>query len=198
MSDDGKKVGYSRPPTATQFQPGNKRSPGRPKKKPRPSDEDLMNALLDEFVTAKIGGKTRKVSVRELAMRTFINKGISGNAQDAKRLVDQMPQPEPAAAIDRQEASQAADRLIEKLLDIQDKLADDILPRERTEIEILQRFPEAMHALHTHWEAEEAQGRRHARTRLLLQYAHVMGLPDGRSLAERIAMEGWPAEPGDT
>ncbi|MGQ0589414.1 MAG: DUF5681 domain-containing protein [Sphingosinicella sp.] len=194
-SDD--RVGYKRPPLSGRFKPGNRASPGRPKKKRAKSQEDLMAALLDEEVVATVGGKKRKMTMREMATRSFINKGINGSAQDAKRLLDQMPPQPQANDSDGSEISKGLDKLVDKLMTMRENLEADSLPRERAEIAILQRFPEVIGALERHWEEEANGPRRAAPTRLLLQFAHAMGRPDGRSLAEKIAMEGVPEEPSD-
>lgn len=74
------KVGYKKPPRAHQFKPGQSGNPkGRPK-----VYKSLIN-VLEEAITMRVGGKSRKVSPFEAAFRKTAQNALEGRLSAIKR-----------------------------------------------------------------------------------------------------------------
>lgn len=85
MSDDYK-IGYGKPPTATQFRPGQSGNPaGRPKaKKVSNSLRPVLKRVLDEPVS--IAGK--KYTPQEVMVRSLINNAMKGDLRSMKAVFE--------------------------------------------------------------------------------------------------------------
>ena len=88
MSDDhedeagGYKVGFGKPPKATQFKKGQS---GNPKGKPKGHKNfktDLMDEL-SELIAIQENGKQRKISKQRALIKASVAKGIKGDAKAA-------------------------------------------------------------------------------------------------------------------
>jgi uncharacterized protein DUF5681 len=80
LESQGYAVGYKKPPKASQFKPGQS---GNPKGRPR-SNRNLagsLAAILNETVTLREGGRTRKISKGEAMLRTLTHKALKGDAR---------------------------------------------------------------------------------------------------------------------
>ena len=80
------KVGYRRPPKATQFAPGKSGNP-----KGRPKGIRPVGAILNDIIHQKIAvtenGKTRRMSVLEIAFRRLANDAMRSDAKALKLLL---------------------------------------------------------------------------------------------------------------
>lgn len=83
---DDYEVGYSKPPKATQFKPGNKLGKGRPKGAKNLST--IVKEALGAKLPAKINGKTKKISKIELAVHQLANKASSGDQKAIAKVVE--------------------------------------------------------------------------------------------------------------
>lgn len=76
----GYAVGYGRPPTRTQFRPGQSGNPkGRPKGARNASS--LARAALERKVDVRENGTRRKMTVREVSYRKLAEKAIAGDVK---------------------------------------------------------------------------------------------------------------------
>jgi hypothetical protein len=83
--DDGK-VGYKRPPKATQFKPGKTgNARGRPKGS-RKLDADLVE-MLSQVMTVREGGKTRRISRQEAILRRLLSQALQGDEKAIKLIL---------------------------------------------------------------------------------------------------------------
>jgi hypothetical protein len=75
-------VGYGRPPTATQFQPGQSGNPrGRPRNRRR---EIPYDHVLGQMVTIKEEGRERRVTAAEAFLLQLTNRGLQGDSAAAR------------------------------------------------------------------------------------------------------------------
>ena len=83
------KVGYKRPPLQTRFKPGRSGNPkGRPKGKP--NHRTTVNRVMNEKVSVREGGKTRRVTKFEAVFQAQANKGMKGDARSAGMVINVM------------------------------------------------------------------------------------------------------------
>jgi hypothetical protein len=77
------KVGYGRPPKATQFKKGISANPkGRPKRKPGVVG-DVIKDVLNAPVEYREGGQTKKAPRRELALKRHLKRAVEGDVSSA-------------------------------------------------------------------------------------------------------------------
>lgn len=82
-SDPDDLVGYKHPPIQTRFKAGRSGNPkGRPKKTPTLGDAVL--AELDTVVTITVGGKERKITLREAIAKQHTSKAAKGDAKSTE------------------------------------------------------------------------------------------------------------------
>ena len=71
-------IGYGRPPKSTRWKPGQSGNPlGR--KKGSKNNSSLWREVMEEKVEITEGGRLRRISVREAAMRVVRNKALKGD-----------------------------------------------------------------------------------------------------------------------
>jgi hypothetical protein len=76
----GYSVGYGRPPTSSQFKPGESGNPkGRPKGARNASS--MARDALEGTISIKEKGKWRKMSVRKAAYRRLAEKAVAGDVK---------------------------------------------------------------------------------------------------------------------
>jgi hypothetical protein len=80
------KVGYGRPPKATQFKPGKS---GNPKGRPKGSLNLVTDlaAELTEQITVREDGRTRRLSKQRALIKSLLAKGIQGDVRAAAAIL---------------------------------------------------------------------------------------------------------------
>jgi hypothetical protein len=87
MPRNGDKVGYGKPPTHSQFQPGQSGNPaGRPKGL-RNLQTDVKGTLKVP-VTVREGGRPRKISTQEGILMVLREKALKGDTRAIERVCD--------------------------------------------------------------------------------------------------------------
>lgn len=86
--DGDYEVGYGKPPKASQFGKGNKAGKGRPKG--AKNVKTIVNALANEKVSIRSGGRVSKMSLGEAALRQLFNKGAAGDIKAIGNIVPLM------------------------------------------------------------------------------------------------------------
>jgi Family of unknown function (DUF5681) len=89
-SGDGKKdyqVGYGKPPTHTQYRPGQSGSPAGRRKGVRNLKTDVKRTLAMP-VKVKEGGRTRTKSTQEAALMVLRERALNGNTRALERLFE--------------------------------------------------------------------------------------------------------------
>jgi len=77
------KVGYGKPPKATQFKKGTSPNPkGRPKRKPGVVG-DVIKEVLNTAVEYREGGQTKKAPRRDLALKRHLKRAVEGDVTSA-------------------------------------------------------------------------------------------------------------------
>ena len=114
------KVGYCRPPAATQFKPGKSGNPkGRPK-----GAKNFATALSEELngtVAVTEGGKRRKLTRRQVIAKQLVNKAANGDAKvlpilfNETREHDKAAMAPPAALATRPEEKAVIEGLLDRL-----------------------------------------------------------------------------------
>ena len=75
-------VGYGRPPTNTQFKPGQSGNPkGRPKG--AKNEATILNGILNRRLEIREAGRARKISVLEAMLLKFTEDALKGNTKSA-------------------------------------------------------------------------------------------------------------------
>jgi len=83
-------VGYGRPPSHTQFKPGNNANPkGRPKHEPH-AVAKVINDVSNGATRYVEGGKTKKATWAELALRKTIRLALGGNLRSIEAVLKQL------------------------------------------------------------------------------------------------------------
>lgn len=81
--------GYGKPPVHSRFKPGQSGNPkGRRKKKRGDSGKthDVLDDILNELVTVRIGDSERKITKHEYVMRALVNKALTGDVRALGRI----------------------------------------------------------------------------------------------------------------
>lgn len=78
--DDNYEVGYGRPPTHTQFKPGQSGNPGGRPKKSKNVDA-LIQAELDKLIPVKEDGREKRITKREAIITQLVNRAIKGETK---------------------------------------------------------------------------------------------------------------------
>ena len=81
-----KKVGYGKPPKATQFTKGQSGNP-RGKPKGAKSMSTVARELLDGEIAITRNGRVKRITRREAIALAQFNKAVDGNVQSARQLV---------------------------------------------------------------------------------------------------------------
>lgn len=107
-------VDRRRPPEAHQFRPGQSGHPrGRPKG--RKNTDTLVRSIMDSRINMRIGGRDRKVSIREAILTRFAEEALKGN-------------PKPAAFLfQHYDASSATDQIADGSIDQDQAIIDAFL-----------------------------------------------------------------------
>jgi hypothetical protein len=75
-------VGYGRPPRDRQFEPGKSGNPkGRPKG--AKSEASIWQTRLNEKIEVRVGGRVRRITVREAIVLRCIEDALKGNIKTA-------------------------------------------------------------------------------------------------------------------
>jgi hypothetical protein len=115
------KVGYGRPPKATQFRPGRSGNPkGRPKGS-RNLATDLA-AELGEPITVREDGRHRRVSKQRALIKSLMAKSLQGDVRAAAallslyaRVITETPEDQPIESNELQVLRRFAPRLLKSL-----------------------------------------------------------------------------------
>ena len=85
MSDE--ELGYKKPPRASRFKPGVSGNPkGRPKRQNR-SLAEIVVATSALLVRHRIGDRTTSTPLRDLGMKSIVNRAVDGNIDAAEFLL---------------------------------------------------------------------------------------------------------------
>jgi len=88
-SSPGYDVGYGKPPTQTQFKPGQSGNPrGRPKGT-KNLKTDLMEEL-SEMIAVREGDRSQNVSKQRAVLKTLTARALQGDARSAALLISMM------------------------------------------------------------------------------------------------------------
>ncbi len=100
----GNEVGYRKPPKRTQFKPGRSGNPkGRPK---RPTGlEDQVERELAQKITVREGGKSQKLSKREVVAKQLVKKAMEGDVR-ALRAIMTMPSADTKSSLEPADGGQ--------------------------------------------------------------------------------------------
>src|ERR1017187_9898279 len=84
MRDDYR-IGYGKPPTSTQFRPGQS---GNPKGRPKAANSlvSLIHTACNETVRVKEGNRYRRISKMEVGLKHLLNKVASGDIRAIKEV----------------------------------------------------------------------------------------------------------------
>jgi hypothetical protein len=85
------KIGYRRPPKATQFAPGKS---GNPKGRPKGAKNlaTIFNDALNQKFDIQERGKTRKITARELIVRRVVHEAVKGNIKATALVLAKEPE----------------------------------------------------------------------------------------------------------
>lgn len=75
-------VGYGRPPKATRFKPGQSGNPKGRKRKPKSVQAQMLSALSKKINITE-GGRTRRLTLQEVMLRSIANKAAKGDLRAA-------------------------------------------------------------------------------------------------------------------
>lgn len=118
-------VGFGKPPSKSQFKPGN--TYGR---RGRPKGAENLHTILAEEFEAKIevneGGKRRRLSKRRVAMRQLANQGVKGDLKALALYAELLRKTGQLAPADQREAPVLEPRDVEAI----ERLAAFLTPDE--------------------------------------------------------------------
>jgi hypothetical protein len=122
-------VGYARPPTSSQFQPGQTGNPkGRPKGSRNASS--MARDALERTITVKVKGASRKMTVRKAAYRRLAERAAGGDAKALDYLLSLESQ-ERAPGSDQVETQRSAAQDLAILQDFFDRRRASLPQHER-------------------------------------------------------------------
>jgi len=90
MNEDNKpepKVGYGRPPTASQWKPGQSGNPTGKRKAKKGFAADIAEAYA-LTISATLGGKPIQLTAKEAIVKALVDKAENGNKPALKMLLD--------------------------------------------------------------------------------------------------------------
>lgn len=110
-------VGYGKPPKHTQFKPGQSGNPKGRKKKPK-SVQSQMQAAMSRKVTIQEDGKSKRLSMQQLMLRSLSTKAAKGDIRAAGFVLKLLNAPEFAdgETIDAGALSTADQALLDQML----------------------------------------------------------------------------------
>ena len=73
------KVGYGKPPKATQFKRGRSGSKGRPEGQPQPGERSA--AELGEHITVREDGRPRRISKQRALIKSLMARALQGDVR---------------------------------------------------------------------------------------------------------------------
>jgi hypothetical protein len=112
-------IGYGRPPSLSQFQPGQSGNPkGRPKGARNASS--MARDVLERPINVKVNGTWRKMSVRKAAYNRLAEKAVAGDAKALDFLLSLESAEHPPQS-DQPDAERAAAKDLEILQDFFDR-----------------------------------------------------------------------------
>ncbi len=112
-------VGYRRPPTSSQFQPGQSGNPnGRPKGA-RNASSNARDAL-ERTINVKVKGAWRKTTVRKAAYRRLAEKAVAGDVKALDYLLS-LESKERSADLDDADSERSTAKDLEILQDFFDR-----------------------------------------------------------------------------
>lgn len=76
------KVGYGRPPKETRFKPGQSGNPKGRKRRPK-SVQAQLKTVLSKKVSIAEGGRTKRLTLQEVMLRSIANKAAKGDLRAA-------------------------------------------------------------------------------------------------------------------
>lgn len=132
MADNEYKVGYKRPPKATQFKPGQSGNPkGRPK-----GVKNLATDLkeeLEERITVTEGGKPLQVTKQRAMFKTLMAKALKGDSRAANVLINL------AISIEQSEGTEKPDHVFPEedlaiIKNLKERLKDTGNDQSQTEV----------------------------------------------------------------
>ncbi|AML51913.1 DUF5681 domain-containing protein [Falsihalocynthiibacter arcticus] len=115
--DQDYEVGYCRPPKETQFKSGQSGNPKGRKEKTK-SVQAQMLEVLSKKVSITEGGKTKKIPVQEVILRSLANKAAKGDLKAAAFVLNLMNSPEYADtdAIDQTSLSSDDQAMLDEMM----------------------------------------------------------------------------------
>ena len=120
-SNDNEKVGYGKPPKATQFKKGQSGNPkGRPKG--RRNMATVLEKALREQVVINENGRRKAISKLEAVFKQLVNKAVSGDLRALHQLTPLMRSAE-------ERSSEAADPTPAAMAEADQKVLQNLLNR---------------------------------------------------------------------
>ncbi|WP_140986942.1 DUF5681 domain-containing protein [Asticcacaulis tiandongensis] len=92
-TSDGYKVGYGKPPKASQFKPGNTHGKGR--QKGSKNLKSIVNEAIARKVSVQIDGVTQRVPKKEVLVHALVNKAVSGDLKAMGKTLELIERYEP-------------------------------------------------------------------------------------------------------
>lgn len=86
-ADNQYEVGYGKPPKASQFRPGQSGNSKGKRKRPKTA-ADLVDKLFHQKVDVNIGGRTKRLPLLEVILRTHTSKAAKGDQASTRLLLE--------------------------------------------------------------------------------------------------------------